>query len=73
MSDLATPSRPTLFPGQCELQNVRNFWKWECGNAGDVSNLSVVRSGYKERAAWSQFNLVMPKVEGLRKPARTQR
>lgn len=56
MSDFGPPDL-TVFPGQWELQNVRNLWKWECGNAGDVSNLSVVRSGYKGRGAgltWSR-------------------
>lgn len=51
------PPDLTVFPGQWELQNVRNFWKWECGNARDVSNLPVVWCCYKERGAgltWSR-------------------
>lgn len=59
------PPAPAVLHHQSALQNLWNLWKWECGHAGDVSNLSVVqslfpsfqRSAAIRRTLWSQLNL----------------
>lgn len=54
------PLASAVLHHQSMLQNLWNLWKWECGNAGDESNLSAVqfpsfqRSAAIRRTLWSQ-------------------
>lgn len=60
------PLAPAVLYHQSALRTLRNLWKWECGNAGDASNLSAARfpsfqrSAAIRRALLSQLNLTCP-------------